>query len=116
MSRLVLTVGAVVLCCHLAAGASDTWTNAEKLNPGIAKEERYLAAKKAAAAGDHEKSYDLLSGLVFDKPADPAANYALGREACATKRYAHAATAFEPLLTHNPFWRHSEAELALNRC
>ena len=21
-----------------------------------------------------------------------------------------------PLLTHNPFWRHSEAELALNRC
>lgn len=113
MRRFISVLFAFVLSFQFSASAADdTWTNAEKLNPAVVKQARYEAAKKASAAGDHEKAYDLLSALVFDEPDDPAANYALGREAYATKRFAHAATAFERVLAARPDLGFLHLELA----
>ena len=101
-----------VSCLGVSAVGDDAWSNAEKLNPGITGNSDYLAAKKAAEAGDHEKSYEILSDLVFNKPGDPAVNYALGREAFYTKRYAQASVAFEQALASRPDYAFIHIELA----
>ncbi|MBN1674269.1 MAG: DUF560 domain-containing protein [Kiritimatiellae bacterium] len=76
-------------------------------------QDRFMEAKKALAAGELDRAYDMLTQLFRERPGNADINLALGLAAFAKGKLSHAALAFDRVLQQNP--DHDRARLELAR-